>query len=63
MAQVLLREYERMMNSDAAKLVEAVAVRHVSARARRFLAGRTDIMLPTNPRTSRLRWSILRNKF
>lgn len=63
MAQVLLREYERMMNSDAAKLVEAVAVRHVSAKARRFLAGRTDIMLPTNPRTSRLRWSILRNKF
>ena len=63
MAQVLLREYERMMSPDAVKLVEAVAVRHVSAKARRFLAGRTDIMLPTNPRTSRLRWNILRNKF
>lgn len=63
MAQVLLREYERAMNPDAAKLVEAVAVRHVSSKARRFLAGRTDIMLPTNPRTSKLRWSILRSKF
>ncbi len=63
MARVLLREYERAMNPDAAKLVEAVAVRHVSAKARRFLAGRTDIMLPTNPRTSKLRWSILRSKF
>lgn len=63
MARVLLREYERAMNPDAAKLVEAVAVRHVSAKARRFLAGRTDIMLPTNPRTSKLRWNILRNKF
>lgn len=63
MARVLLREYERAMNPDAAKLVEAVAVRHVSAKARRFLAGRTDIMLPTNPRTSRLRWNILRSKF
>ncbi len=63
MAQVLLREYERVMSPDAAKLVEAVAVRHVSAKARRFLAGRTDIMLPTAPRTSRLRWGILRNKF
>lgn len=63
MARVLLREYERAMNPDAAKLVEAVAVRHVSAKARRFLAGRTDIMLPTNPRTSKLRWNILRSKF
>lgn len=63
MAQVLLREYERDMEPDTAKLVEAVAVRHVSARARRFLVGRTDIMLPTNPRTSRLRWRILTNKF
>lgn len=63
MARVLLREYERSMNPDAAKLVEAVAVRHVSAKARRFLAGRTDIMLPTNPRTSKLRWNILRSKF
>ncbi len=63
MARVLLREYERAMNPDAVKLVEAVAVRHVSAKARRFLVGRTDIMLPTNPRTSRLRWNILRNKF
>lgn len=63
MAQVLLREYERMMSPDAAKLVEAVAVRHVSAKARRFLAGRTDIMLPTNARTSKLRWNVLRNKF
>ncbi len=63
MAQVLLREYERMMSLDAARLVEAVAVRHVSAKARRFLAGRTDIMLPTAPRTSKLRWNILRNKF
>ena len=63
MARVLLREYEQSMNPDAAKLVEAVAVRHVSAKARRFLAGRTDIMLPTNPRTSKLRWNILRSKF
>lgn len=63
MARVLLREYERAMNPDAAKLVEAVAVRHVSVKARRFLAGRTDIMLPTNPRTSKLRWNILRSKF
>ena len=63
MARVLLREYERAMNPDAAKLVEAVAVRHVSAKARCFLAGRTDIMLPTNPRTSKLRWNILRSKF
>ena len=63
MARVLLREYERAMNPDAVKLVEAVAVRHVSAKARRFLAGRTDIMLPTNPRTSKLRWNILRSKF
>lgn len=63
MAQVLLREYERVMSPDAVKLVEAVAVRHVSAKARRFLAGRTDIMLPTNARTSKLRWGILRNKF
>lgn len=63
MAQVLLREYERMMNPETAKLVEAVATRHVSARARRFLAGRTDIMLPTHARTSKLRWRILRNSF
>lgn len=63
MAQVLLREYERAMSSDTVKLVEAVAVRHVSAKARRFLAGRTDIMLPTNARTSKLRWNILRNRF
>ena len=63
MAQVLLREYERVMSPDAVKLVEAVAVRHVSAKARRFLAGRTDIMLPTNARTSQLRWGIMRNKF
>ena len=54
---------EPLSYTDAVKLVEAVAVRHVSAKARRFLAGRTDIMLPTNARTSKLRWGILRNKF
>lgn len=63
MAQVLLREYERMMDRETTKLVEAVAVRHVSAKARRYLAGRTDIVLPTNVRTSKLRWNILRNRF
>lgn len=63
MAQVLLREYERMMQPETAKLVEAVAMRRGSAKARRYLSARTDIMLPTNGRTSKLRWRILRNKF
>lgn len=63
MAQVFLREYERMMDAQTAKLVEAVAVRHVSSKARRYLAGRTDIVLPSHARTSKLRWRILRNRF
>lgn len=63
MAQVLLREYGRMMDPETARIVEAVASRHVSLKARRFLAGRNDIMLPTNSDTSKLKWRILRNKF
>lgn len=63
MAQVLLREYERMMSPETARLVEAVALRHMSAKARRYLAGHSDIVLPTNSQTSKLKWRLLRNKF
>ena len=63
MALALLREYKQEMDSDTAKLVEAVAARRESGKARRFLFRRRDIMMTTNVHTTRLRWMVLLNKF
>ena len=63
MALALLREYKKDMDPDTAKLVEAVAARRESGKARRFLFRRKDIMMTTNVRTTWLRWMILLNKF
>ncbi len=63
MAQTLLREYRQDMETDTATLVEAVAYRQESAKARRFLYHRKDIMMTTKPRTTQLRWMILFNRY
>lgn len=63
MAKALLREYKSEMDPDTALLVEAVAVRGESAKARRFLYKRKDIMMTTNLRTTWLRWMVLLNRF
>ena len=63
MADALLREYKNDMDSDTAKLVEAVAVRRISAKARHFLYRRKDIMMTTKPRTSQMRWMVLLNRY
>ena len=63
MADVLYREYAGEMEPDTARLVEAVAARRESGKARRFLFGRKDIMMTTKLRTTWLRWMVLLNRF
>lgn len=63
LAKALLREYRSEMDEDTIALVQAVAERETSAKARRFLFRRKDICMTTPLRTRWLRWMVLMNKF
>lgn len=63
MAQALVRAYADDMSPETRVLVEAVATRGVSPKARRMLAARPDIVAPSARATSKLRLAILAGRF
>ena len=63
MAQYLLDSYGKYFDEETKALVEAVAKRQMSKKARKYLLSRKDIVMPTSAKTMWLRWMIKLNKF